>query len=130
MALPGSFIQSAVWGISRDQFHRIAYTHWGQGVTRGPVIRVHGLPLQRLAFYLIAGHLAANGYEVICPDVVGRGLSGRLLDPSDYDLAQYELDMAMLIASLQLPQVDWIGTSLGGLIGILLAGRTNSPIRR
>jgi pimeloyl-ACP methyl ester carboxylesterase len=130
MPLPTSFSQSSIRSISRDQFHEIAYTHWGQDGTKGPVICVHGLTRQGRDFDFIAGRLATDGYSVICPDVVGRGLSGRLLDPADYDLPQYELDMAFLIASLRLPQVDWIGSSLGGQIGILLAGRANSPIRR
>jgi pimeloyl-ACP methyl ester carboxylesterase len=130
MPLPASFIQSSFRSISRAQFHEIAYTHWGQDGTKGPVICVHGLTRQGRDFDFIAGRLAAEGYSVICPDVVGRGLSGRLIEPSDYDLPQYEIDMAVLIASLRAPQVDWIGMSLGGQIGILLAGRANSPIRR
>lgn len=130
MAVQGSFTQSSIRSISRDQFHEIAYTHWGHDGAKGPVICVHGLTRQGRDFDFIAGRLAADGYAVICPDVVGRGLSGRLRHHSDYDLPQYEIDMAMLIAALRVPQVDWIGTSLGGLIGILLAGRANAPIRR
>ena len=130
MAPQGSFTQSSVRSISRDQFHEIAYTRWGEAGTLGTVVCVHGLTRQGRDFDFIAARLAADGYAVICPDVVGRGLSGRLSDPADYDLPQYELDMAFLIASLQLPQVDWIGSSLGGQIGILLAGRANPPIRR
>lgn len=125
-----SFTQSSIRSISRDQFHEIAYTRWGESSENGTVICVHGLTRQGRDFDFIAGRLSADGYQVVCPDVVGRGLSGRLSDPTDYDLHQYELDMAMLIASLRVPEVDWIGTSLGGLIGILLAGRANSPIRR
>ena len=124
------FTQSAIRGISRDQFHEIAYTQWGESSRNGTVVCVHGLTRQGRDFDFIAGRLSADGYQVVCPDVVGRGLSGRLSDPTDYDLHQYELDMAMLIASLRTPEVDWIGSSLGGMIGILLAGRENSPIRR
>lgn len=124
------FTQGFVRSISRDQFHEIAYTHWGAGGAKGTTVCVHGLTRQGRDFDFVAQRLAADGYEVICPDIVGRGLSGQLLDPYDYDLEQYETDMAVLIASLRVPQVDWIGTSLGGLIGILLAGRANSPIRR
>ena len=130
MALHSSFIQSSIRSLSRDQFHEIAYTQWGEDSRSGTAICVHGLTRQGRDFDFIAGRLSADGYQVICPDVVGRGLSGTLLDPTDYDLHQYELDMAMLIASLRVPEVDWIGTSLGGQIGILLAGRANSPIRR
>ncbi len=130
MTANSSFSQGTIRSISRDQFHEIAYTRWGEGGRKGTVICVHGLTRQGRDFDFIAGRLAADGCDVICPDVVGRGLSDKLLDPLDYDLHQYELDMAMLIASLRVPHVDFIGTSLGGLIGILLAGRFNSPIRR
>ena len=74
--------------------------------------------------------LAELRYKVLCPDVVGRGHSGHLVNPLDYDLQQYVLDMTVLIASLRAEQVDWIGTSLGGMIGILMAGLSNSPINR
>src|SRR4051794_35488211 len=108
MALEGSFTQSSIRSISDDQFHHVAYTHWGRGGPRGTVICVHGLTRQGRDFDFIAERLAADGCEVICPDVVGRGLSGRLADPTAYDLPQYELDMAVLIASLRVPEVDWI----------------------
>jgi len=74
--------------------------------------------------------LASRQYKVLCPDIVGRGHSGHLVNPLDYDLQQYVLDMTVLIASLQAEHVDWIGSSLGGMIGILMAGLPNSPIRR
>jgi pimeloyl-ACP methyl ester carboxylesterase len=67
---------------------------------------------------------------VLCPDLVGRGLSDRLMNPADYDLPQYVVDMTVLISSLGASEVDWIGTSLGGLIGIVMAGLPRSPIRR
>ena len=101
MALHSSFIQSSIRSISRDQFHEIAYTQWGESSRSGTVVCVHGLTRQGRDFDFIAGRLSADGYQVVCPDVVGRGLSGRLIDPTDYDLHQYELDMAMLIASLR-----------------------------
>jgi len=67
--------------------------------------------------------------RVICPDVVGRGRSEWLKDPINYGYPQYMSDMTALIARLGVPQVDWIGTSMGGLIGMFLAGAPNSPIR-
>ena len=66
---------------------------------------------------------------MVCPDLVGRGRSGRLYDPDDYALPQYALDMTLLIAHLGAREVDWVGTSLGGLIGLIMAGMAGSPIR-
>ena len=67
---------------------------------------------------------------MVCPDLVGRGRSGRLRDPNEYALPQYCADINALIAELGAEQVDWVGTSLGGLIGIVLAGLPGTPIRR
>jgi pimeloyl-ACP methyl ester carboxylesterase len=91
---------------------------------------VHGLTRQGRDFDFLAQALAARDHRVICPDVVGRGASGQLIDGSDYDLQQYLVDMTVLIARLGVHQVDWVGTSLGGMIGILMAGFANSPIKR
>jgi pimeloyl-ACP methyl ester carboxylesterase len=69
-------------------------------------------------------------YRVICPDVVGRGRSGWLRDPRHYQLPQYVADMVTLLARLNAGKVDWVGTSMGGLIGIGLASLRDSPIRK
>ena len=74
--------------------------------------------------------LPAGGRRVVCPDLPGRGQSERLKDGSDYVLPQYCGDMTVLIAALGSIEVDWVGTSLGGLIGMVLAALPNSPIRR
>ena len=116
--------------ISKQHFHRIAYTEWGDPESDRVAICVHGLSRQGRDFDCLARALAARGYHVVCPDLVGRGRSGRLSDPDDYALPQYAVDMTMLIARLGVDRVDWIGTSLGGLVGIVLAGMPQSPIRR
>ena len=67
--------------------------------------------------------------RVICPDVVGRGRSEWLKDPANYGYPQYMADMTALLARLGVAEVDWIGTSMGGLIGMFLAAAPNSPIR-
>ena len=123
------FTSGSVLCASRHQFHRVAFTDWGSG-ERGTVICVHGLTRQGRDFDYLAKGLAKKGFRVVCPDIVGRGLSDRLAVPGDYDLPQYVLDMTTLIASLGAREVDWVGCSLGGQIGIILAGMSNSPIRR
>ena len=123
-----SFVRSSVRSLSREQFHEVSYAEWGSSGDLGPVICVHGLTRQGRDFDFLAMKLAERRYKVLCPDVVGRGHSGHFVNPLDYDLQQYVLDMTVLIASLRAEQVDWIGKSLGGMIGILMAGLSNSPI--
>lgn len=127
---PAPFRSGEVLSISRQHFHRIAYTEWGDPEADRTVVCVHGLSRQGRDFDHLAAALAARGCRVVCPDLVGRGRSGRLRDPDEYGLPQYALDMTMLIARLGVAEVDWVGTSLGGLIGIVMAGLPGSPIRR
>jgi pimeloyl-ACP methyl ester carboxylesterase len=117
-------------GLSLTGFHEVAYVDWGPVHAGVPVVCVHGLSRQARDFDYLAAHLAAAGRRVICPDLVGRGRSGRLRDPDEYALPQYCADMNALVARLDAQQVDWIGTSLGGLIGIVLAGLPGNSIRR
>ena len=86
--------------ISRHGYHRVAYTEWGDPGSGRVAICVHGLSRQGRDFDFLAQALAAEGYRVVCPDLVGRGKSGRLSDPDDYALPQYAVDMTMLIARL------------------------------
>ncbi|GJD34099.1 alpha/beta fold hydrolase [Methylobacterium aerolatum] len=112
-------------------FHRIAYVEWGDAASPHVAICVHGLSRQGRDFDALAYALARIGYRVICPDLPGRGLSGWLRDPELYALPQYASDMAALIAHLGVTgTIDWIGTSLGGLTGMVLAAAQGTPIRR
>jgi pimeloyl-ACP methyl ester carboxylesterase len=95
-----------------------------------PVLCVHGLTRQGRDFDFLAQRLAREGRRVICPDLVGRGRSGRLRNPDEYALPQYCADLNALIAKTGAAQIDWVGTSLGGMIGIVLAGLPGNPIRR
>lgn len=113
-------------------FHRLAYTQWGEPDARRSVVCVHGLTRNSRDFDFLAADLAQgpdHQYRVACPDLPGRGHSHWLGDPADYALPLYMSDMSALIARLGVEQVDWIGTSLGGLIGLSLAAQPNSPIR-
>ncbi len=119
-----------VSSISKRGFHRIAYVEWGDPASDRVAVCVHGLSRQGRDFDLLAFAMAREGWRVICPDLAGRGRSGWLHDPQEYNLPQYAIDLTTVIARLGVPSVDWIGTSLGGLIGMVLAGQENSPIRR
>jgi pimeloyl-ACP methyl ester carboxylesterase len=112
--------------------HRMAYWEWpcrGEGPNPPVLICVHGLSRQGRDFDTLAHDLASD-YRVICPDVVGRGKSDRLADPMGYGIPTYVADMVTLIARLNVSEVHWVGTSMGGLIGLGLASLPNSPVRR
>lgn len=109
--------------------HHMAYVEWGAPDNPKVLICVHGLTRTARDFDFIAAALAQD-YRVVCPDVVGRGKSDWLRDKSLYAIPQYVSDMVTLIARLDVEQVDWIGTSMGGLIGMTLAAQDGSPIRR
>ncbi len=116
--------------LSAAGFHRVAYREWGQAGAKRAVVAVHGLTRNSRDFDELAAGLAAADVRVICPDVVGRGDSDPLSDPKGYGYPQYLADMTALIARLDVESVDWIGTSMGGLIGMMLAALPKSPIRR
>ncbi|CAK0772232.1 Pimeloyl-ACP methyl ester carboxylesterase [Azospirillaceae bacterium] len=111
-------------------FHRVCYMEWGASTAERTVVCVHGLTRNGRDFDVLAGGLAEAGWRVICPDVAGRGRSDWLLDGSLYNYAQYLSDMVVLLARLDVETVDWVGTSMGGIMGMLLASKNQTPIRR
>ena len=109
--------------------YRMAYREWGDATNPRVLVCVHGLTRNSWDFSKIAQALAKD-YRVIAPDVVGRGESDRHPDPMGYNTLTYAADMVTLLARLNVTEVDWLGTSMGGLIGMLLAAQGQSPIRR
>lgn len=107
--------------------YRMAYTEWGDPKNPEVVVCVHGLTRNGRDFDTLAQALAGS-YRVICPDVVGRGRSDWLKDPAGYGFPQYVADMLVLIARLDVEKVRWVGTSMGGLIGMFIASLDQSPI--
>lgn len=148
-----SFSRGSFLSLSPGGFHRIAYADWGKHSAAQVVVCVHGLSRNCRDFDYLARDLA-HDCRVVCPDVVGRGDSEWLADKSDYSFSTYLSDAAALIARITAPappvhmgilrgsfrgsrksadgpaQIDWVGTSMGGLIGMLLAAKRGSPIRR
>ncbi len=109
--------------------HRIAYTEFGESDNPRVLICVHGLTRNSRDFDTLAAALAGD-YRVVCPDVAGRGASDWLADKNDYDYPQYVSDMVALISHLNAESVHWVGTSMGGVIGMLLAAQPGSPVTR
>ncbi len=115
--------------LSAHTFHRMAFADWGDEANERVVICAHGLTRNGRDFDFLANALQ-DSYRVVCPDVVGRGASEWLTAKQDYSYQTYCANMAALIAWLRVEQVDWVGTSMGGIIGMLLAAQPNTPIRR
>lgn len=114
---------------SPSGLHRMSYLEWGDSANPRVIVCAHGLTRNGRDFDTLARALCQD-YRVICPDVVGRGKSGRLLDSAGYAIPQYVADMVTLIARLGVDDVLWVGTSMGGLIGMALAGMPDSPVKR
>ena len=110
-------------------FHRVTYYEWGDAENARVVVCVHGLTRNGRDFDALARALAPQ-FRVLCPDVAGRGLSQWLTHKEDYAYPVYLADMAAVIARTGADEVDWIGTSMGGLIGMMLAAQPDTPIRR
>lgn len=115
--------------ISPAGLHRMAYHEWGDPANPRVLLCVHGLTRTGRDFDTVARAFSGD-YRVVCPDVAGRGRSEWLADPRRYVVPQYVSDMVTLIARLGVDQVDWFGTSMGGLIGMALAGLPNTPVRK
>ena len=106
---------------SPSGIHRMAYWEWGDPASDKTVVCVHGLTRCGRDFDEVAQKLSTQ-YRVVAPDIVGRGRSDWLADPAGYTVPQYISDILTLIARLDVDEVHWLGTSMGGLIGLGLAG--------
>ena len=144
-----SFVRGSLLSLAPGGFHRVAYFDWGNPSAAFCAICVHGLSRNSRDFDFLARDLARDS-RVVCMDVAGRGESEWLADKADYRFSTYLADAAALIARITTPppkpyfgafrgrraanaealRIDWIGTSMGGLIGMLLAAKAGSPIRR
>lgn len=107
----------------------MAYWQWGDSAAGHLIVCAHGLSRQGRDFDVLAAALvdrAGQPLRVVCPDVAGRGRSDWLKDPMGYQIPQYAADMLALLGHLReqtpIRRLDWVGTSMGGLIGLALAG--------
>jgi len=114
---------------SGDASHRMAYHTWGDPSNPKVLMCVHGLTRRGSDFQTLAEAMCQD-YYVVCPDIVGRGESDHLSNPMLYAVPQYVADITQLVKTLGASQVDWLGTSMGGLIGMVYAAMPHSPIRR
>jgi pimeloyl-ACP methyl ester carboxylesterase len=115
--------------------HKMAFWQWGDAKAPHVVVCAHGLSRQGRDFDVLAQALVARAkapLRVVCPDVVGRGMSDWLKDPKAYLVPTYAADMLQMLGQLhaQAPirTLDWVGTSMGGLIGMGIAGTPKLPL--
>ena len=108
---------------------RMAYWQWGAADAAHTVVCVHGLSRQGRDFDVLAQALVARSSQrirVVCPDVAGRGQSDWIKDPAGYGVPVYAADMLGLLAHLKPATLDWVGTSMGGLIGLAVTAHAAS----
>ena len=118
--------------LNSQGFHRLHYTDWGDPANPRAVICVHGLTRNCRDFDALAAALQ-DRLRIVSVSIAGRGLSDWLPNKEDYNYPQYMADMTALIARVTATgaqEIDWVGTSMGGMLGMLLAARPNTPIRR
>jgi pimeloyl-ACP methyl ester carboxylesterase len=111
-------------------FTQMGYTAWGPEDAERTVVCVHGLTRNSRDFDFLAQRFGALQMRVVAPDLPGRGRSARVEHAEDYGTPLYLAVMGALIAHLGVKEIDWVGTSLGGHIGMELAARPGNPIRR
>lgn len=121
--------QNHVLCLTGRQLHRMAYTEWGDPANQRVLICIHGLTRNCHDFDALGRVLGAD-YRVVCPDIAGRGGSDWLHNREDYAVEVYAAHLLTLLGRLNVIEVDWLGTSMGGLIGMFLASLEHSPIRR
>jgi len=118
--------------LSPSGLHQMHYTEWGQRANPRVVICVHGLTRNCRDFDALATALE-HEFRVVCPDIVGRGQSEWLADKQQYGLPQYLADINALLARLTADgprEILWVGTSMGGMIGMLLASLPRTPVKK
>lgn len=126
---PSTMTRKSFQALGPDGFHRVDYSQWGDPKNSRVLICVHGLTRNSRDFDFLAQALSQE-YRVIAPDIAGRGTSEWLSNPLQYGYPLYLSDMAALIARTDADQVDWLGTSMGGIIGMMLAAQRGNSIRR
>ncbi len=121
--------ENFLYGFSPEGFHRVIYYEWNDNKAVNTLLCVHGMTRVGRDFDYLAQALQSH-YQVVCPDMVGRGKSDRFKVRDSYKIEQYLSDLTALIARLNISSLDWLGTSMGGILGMIMAAQPNTPVRR
>ena len=127
--MPNECREGHLQSLSPHGFHRVVYYDWGDPANDRVVVCVHGVGRNGRDFDALASALAAT-HRVIAVDMPGRGKSAWLADPNDYVFPTYLTTLTALLARSGAERVAWVGTSMGGLLGITMAAQPGSPIAR
>ena len=119
----------ALRSLSPHGFHRVVWYEWGAADARDVIVCVHGVGRNGRDFDVV-GEALGSTHRVLAVDMPGRGRSDWLADPNDYVFTTYLTALTALIAASGAETVGWIGTSMGGLLGIVMAAQSNTPIAR
>jgi pimeloyl-ACP methyl ester carboxylesterase len=123
------FLEKSVQCVNPGGTHEIVYSEF-PGDPQKTVICVHGLSRNGRDFDWLALALSIAGYRVICPDMAGRGRSKKFENPAFYNYPQYISDLTILMQKTNTVSCDWIGTSMGGLIGMMIGVQPATPIKK
>lgn len=115
-------------GLSSEGFHRLYYREWGDPKSEHTIVCVHGVTRISHDFDVLAKELSKH-YRVICPDIVGRGNSDWFGNKESYNFIQYSADLNALFAHLHVERLHFLGTSMGGLLGMIMAAMAHTPIQ-
>ena len=121
--------QHFVRSLSPHGFHRVSYREWGHPASSRTLVCAHGLTRNGRDFDFLAVALA-DRIRVLCPDMPGRGESEWLRDPNDYVFPTYLTAITAVLARADVDEIAWLGTSMGGLLGMILAAQPATPIVR
>ena len=113
-----------------NEKYRLSYNSWGSPDAKHTLLCVHGLNRNSRDFDFIAKQMVDKDYYIIAPDLPGRGNSDYLENYNGYSLESNVQDLLALIDLLELQNIDFLGTSLGGILGMLLASLEHKPIRK
>jgi len=115
--------------LSAHGFHEVVYREWGHPECPRVVVCVHGLTRNGRDFDTFAAALG-DRFRLLCPDMPGRGESAWLPDPNDYAVPTYLTALTAMLAHAHVERVAWVGTSMGGLLGMIIAAQKSSPVAR
>ena len=121
--------ESHLSSLSPHGFHRVVYDEWGEPGNPAVVVCVHGVGRNARDFDDLAAALAPT-HRVLCVDMPGRGRSEWLADPNDYVFPTYLTVLTALVARSGAEEIAWVGTSMGGLLGMVMAAQRHTPIAR
>src|SRR5262245_39223679 len=116
-------------GLSPHGFHNVVYYEWGDASNMDVVVCVHGVGRNGRDFDVL-GEALAPTHRVLAVDMPGRGKSDWLADPNDYVFPTYLATLTALIARSGADAVSWVGTSMGGLLGVVVAAQPKTPVVR